>query len=354
MMRQGLAFVVGLARPESLFKLSMVSLCLTLFSAQGFSAHAEDMLWTKYAGVDGPGKGKKIVFVTGDDEYRSEESMPQMARILAKHHGFDCTVLYAIDPATSAITPNYQENIPGLEALDDADLMVLFVRFRDLPPDQMAHILSYVESGRPIVACRTSTHPFSFRKYASGGNVKLNWDSNAPGYEGGFGRQVLGETWISHYGVHQSESTRGLPAPGQENHPILKGVKDIWGPSDVYEVGALTGDSQPVVLGQVLTGMQPSDPPKADKRLMPLAWIKSYAAAEGKKSRIFTTTLGHAGDFENEGVRRLFVNACYWALKLEEKIDPARSVDFVGEYKPTPIGFEKFKVGVKPADHNWP
>ena len=79
--------------------------------------------------------------MSGDDEYRSEEGLPQLAQILAVRHGFRCTVLYAIDPADGTIKPDLHTNIPGLEALDSADLMVMLLRFRDLPDAQMKHIV---------------------------------------------------------------------------------------------------------------------------------------------------------------------------------------------------------------------
>src|SRR5437763_855248 len=100
--------------------------------------------WVVYPGGDGPGKGKHFVLVSGDEEYRSEEALPQFGKILAKHHGFKCTVLFAIDPKDGTINPNVS-NIPGLEALKTADLMVIFTRFRDLPDEQMKHVADYVE-----------------------------------------------------------------------------------------------------------------------------------------------------------------------------------------------------------------
>src|SRR6516225_1657436 len=118
--------------------------------------------WITYKGSDGPGKGKHIVLVAADDEYRSEELIPQLAKILAKHHGFRCTVLFAIDRHDGTINPAQRDNIPGLEALDRADLLVMFLRFRELPDDQMKRILDYANSGKPIVALRTSTHPFRY------------------------------------------------------------------------------------------------------------------------------------------------------------------------------------------------
>jgi hypothetical protein len=314
----------------------------------GGLALADDQ-WIVFQGKDGPGKGKHIVFVTGDEEYRSEESMPQLAKILAERQGFKCTVLFAINKKDGTIDPMTLDNIPGLEALDTADLMVLFVRFRELPDEQMKRIMDYANSGRPIVALRTATHPFSYAKHKDSPYAKWSFNSRAP--KGGFGREVLGETWISHYGWHQKESTRGLAAPGMEKSPIVRGTEDIWGPSDVYGLTTLNGDSKPVILGQVLTGMNPSDPPNTKKELVPVAWTKSYTGTEGKASRIFTTTMGHAGDLKSEGLRRLLVNACFWAMGLEDKIPPRANVDLVGSYDPLPIGYGKHRPGVKPADH---
>jgi type 1 glutamine amidotransferase len=303
--------------------------------------------WVTYQGREGPGKGKKVVLIAADDEYRSEELIPALAKILAVRHGFDCTVLFAVNKKTGEVDPSTKDNIPGIEALDDADLIVLFARFRELPDDQMKHFVDYVESGRPIVALRTSTHAFLYNKKDSP-YARYSYNSQEP--RGGFGRLVLGETWVSHHGHHKVESTRGIPVKGMESHPILKGVKDIWGPSDVYTVNELPGDSQPVVMGQVLKGMKPDDEPNPAKALMPIAWTKTYTGSAGKPARIFTTTMGHAGDFKNEGVRRMLVNACYWCLGMEDQIDPDRSVELVGRYDPPPIGEGGYRKGVKPED----
>src|SRR5262249_7960966 len=158
---------------------------------------AEDP-WIVFPGGDGPGKGKHIVLISGDDEYRSEEALPQLAKILSKHHGFKCTVLFSIDKKTGFIEPKAEaKNIPGLEALKTADLCVMFLRFRDLPDDQMKHIDDYLQTGKPIIGLRTSTHAFEVpkgKKYHKWGN-----GSTVKGWEGGFGRQVFGEKWISHH-----------------------------------------------------------------------------------------------------------------------------------------------------------
>jgi hypothetical protein len=310
---------------------------------------AADAPWVRFEGKTGPGRGKHIVLVTGDEEYRSEESMPQLAKILARRHGFTCTVLFAVDPATGEIDPVVTNNIPGLEALDAADLMVLLLRYRELPDAQMKHIVDYTNSGRPIVALRTSTHAFRYTKHPDSPYAKYSVDSRR--LPGGYGRQVLGETWIAHYGIHQKQSTRGLPAEGMDDHPILRGVRDVWGPSDVYAITTLAGDAKPILLGQVLSGMKPTDAPAPDKKRLPVAWIKTYTGAAGKPSRVFTMTMGHAGDLDNEGFRRLLVNACYWALGMEKQITATSNVDLVGRYAPSPIGFAGHRKGIKPVDH---
>jgi hypothetical protein len=307
--------------------------------------------WIVFEGQKGPGRGKHIVLVSGDEEYRSEEALPQLARILSTHHGFRCTVLFAIDK-DGTINPNRNDNIPGLEALDRADLMIVFTRFRDLPDEQMQHFIDYFDSGRPVVGLRTATHAFDLKTHPK--YQQYSWNSKT--WDGGFGRQVLGETWIAHHGQHGKQSTQGVLVEGQEKHPILRGLKtgDIWGPTDVYRVRLpLPPGSQPLVLGRVLSGMQPSDPPvdgPQNNPMMPVAWTRTFTGAKGRPARVFTTTMGSSQDIQNEGFRRLVVNAVYWALGIENKIKPDAKVDIVGEYKPLPFKFGGHKPGVTPAD----
>ncbi|NCY02117.1 MAG: hypothetical protein EBX36_04200 [Planctomycetia bacterium] len=315
--------------------------------------------WLHVAGGEGPGKGKRVVLVSGDEEYRSEEALTQLAKILATHHGFDCTVLYAIDPATGEISPNTGDNIPGLEALRTADLMVIATRFRNLPDAQMKEIDDYLKAGKPVVGMRTATHAFNIpkdRAYAHYGN---GYKGDKQDWHDGFGRLVLGEHWISHHGHHAHESTRGLVAPDAKDHPILRGIADgdIWGPTDVYGVRLpLPGDSRPLVLGQVLEGMTPDAPvvegadAKKNDPMMPVAWVKSYQIDGGPQGRAFTTTMGSSTDLASAGVRRLLVNACYWATGLEDRIPSSSQVDIVGSFEPTKFGFNGAKKGVKPED----
>src|SRR5436190_997348 len=136
--------------------------------------------WIVYDGFDGPGKGKHIVLVSGDEEYRSEEALPQLGKILAKHHGFKCTVLFAIDPTDGTINPNQNNNIPGLEALKTADLMIIFTRFRNLPDEQLKPIIDYVEAGKPVIGLRTATHAFNLNK--SKEFAKYSWGNKDKSY----------------------------------------------------------------------------------------------------------------------------------------------------------------------------
>ena len=352
-------------------------LCCTFIACkpnqQGESGTAETEVeppikqWISYEGeADKP----NIVLVSGDEEYRSEEALPMLAKILHKHHGFNCTVLFAQDPEEPGIlNPNYLNNIPGLEHLKDADMMVIFTRFRALPDDQMQHIEDYLKTGKPVLGIRTSTHAFRF----DNADIESKFKHYGNFYEGdddwkdGFGRLVLGEKWISHHGHHRHQSTRGIPAEGQENHPILSGIElgAIWGPTDVYGVRLpLPGDSQPIVLGQVvnraaeydeadpLYGMRFSDNEVAEANsaikdaekqynpnepMMPIAWTKSYQIPNGAKGKVFASTIGSSTDLLTEGTRRMIVNAVFWCLDMD--VPEKANVDIVGAYHPTGYAF---------------
>lgn len=323
---------------------------------------------------EGKANMPKVVLVSGDEEYRSEEALPQLAKILSTHHGFNCTVLFAQDPAhPGIIDPNYKHNIPGLDQLASADLMVIFTRFRALPDDQMKHIDDYLKSGKPVLGIRTATHAFSFEDidFESGYKHYSNYHKEEGAWADGFGRLILGEKWISHHGEHGGQSTKGFIAPGAAGHPILNGIQDgdVWGPTDVYGIRLpLSGDAQPIVLGQVtnregefdendpLLGMRPTDrqvPEKVIEKddngnefevdlndpMMPIAWTKSYQIPGGEKGKSFASTIGASTDLLAEGTRRIMVNAVFW---LTDKEVPTKAkVNLVGMYKPTRFAFHK-------------
>ncbi len=323
--------------------------------------------------IDGQIDMPHIVLVSGDEEYRSEEAMPQLAKILSEHHGFNCTVLFAQDPEKPGIVDaNHGTNIPGLEALKTADMMVLFTRFRALPDDQMKHIDDYLMTGKPVLGIRTATHAFHYKDAETSDSKYLHYANFYKGddeWKDGFGRLVLGEHWVNHHGHHGHQSTRGITAPGADGHPILNGITDgdIWGPSDVYGVRLpLPGDSQPLVLGQVinrpgeqdendpLLGMRSTDSEMAIEKdgkdkdgnpikinlkdpLMPIVWTKSYQLPEGKKGQAIATTIGSSTDMLSEGVRRMMVNSVFWGLK--KAVPAAANVDVVGTYEPSRFAF---------------
>jgi hypothetical protein len=312
------------------------------------SASGKD--WVEYEGKEGPGKGKHIVLLAGDEEYRSEEALPMLGKILAMRHGFKCTVLFPINPADGTIDPNVQTNIPGFEKVKEADLVVLFFRFRELPDEQMKYFVDHINAGKPIIAIRTSTHAFQYSRNTNSAYAKYDWRSKE--WRGGFGQQVLGDTWVSHHGSHGKESARGVINEEQRRHPVLRGVEDIWGPTDVYGIIHLPLEAKVLVHGQVLEGMKPNDKPVEGKKndpMMPMIWTRDYKAESGKTCRTLTSTIGAAVDMESEGLRRLFVNACYWLAGLD--VPKKAKVDYVGEYKPTFFGFNKGRKGVKPTDH---
>jgi hypothetical protein len=317
----------------------------------GLAHAADDELWLSYPGGEGPGKGKKIVLIAADQEYRSEQSMPMMAKILSTHHGFDCTVLFAVnekgevDPTMPVYPEKGKElkphHIPGLEQLVTADLVIFFARLLTLPMAERELIVKYVDSGKPILALRTANHGFHAALPYKINGKNVNW-----------GNDVLGGTFMGHHGRYHADSTRGIIVQEQKDHPILVGVSDIWGPSDVYrtykEGTSLPAGCTALVWGQPLMGRKHDDEPNPKLEPLPVAWFKTWQTSEGKSARVFQSTMGSGTDLENAGLRRLIINAAYWGMGMEAAITPTRSVDIVGTYKPLETGFNYKDLGVVP------
>jgi len=323
---------------------------LLIFVINAF-AQSQDQ-WLQFIPNEDLNNGRHIVLVSGDEEYRSEESLPMLARILTEHHGFKTTVLFAINPETGFVDPTFTANIPGLEHLNSADLLIIATRFRALPDYQMKNIDNYLKAGKPVIGLRTATHAFNFEEESKTSYAKYGHSSKVKDWEGGFGKQVLGETWISHHGNHGHEGTRGIVDGIQKGkaHPILEGVKDIWGPTDVYTVADLVPDAEVLLWGQSTLGMTADSPGSWEKSLMPIAWTKSYKIESGEKGKVFATTMGSAIDFLSEDLRRLVVNACFWGLEIKPLSGRIINVDIVGTYHPTMFGFGTFKKSKKPKD----
>ncbi len=298
-----------------------------------------------YEGEGGSGQGKHVVLVANDHHYRSQEAIPALARILAKHHGFRCTVLFGQDPATGAILPG-ESNIPGLEALRTADLLVLYARFQHLPEEQMRHFVDYLDRAGPIVALRTSTHAFKIPVDAA--FAKYSYEYPEADYRGGFGRQVLGETWNGHHGKNKEQSTRLDLLPDKAGHPILRGVKTMWAACGGYYTEP-TADCEILAMAQPLDGMSPDSPVAPDMAPAPGAWTRTYRGKGGRTGRTFTSTYGASDDLLDPGYRRSLVNACFWAAGLEDGIVADAEIGFVGPYHPTYLNGVDPRFG-KPGD----
>jgi len=301
--------------------------------------------WLQFSPPAGQSNGKHIVLVSGDEAYRSEESLPMLAKILAERHGFRTTVLFSINPETQFIDPDYHQNIPGLEFLSTADLMIIATRFRELPDDQMEHIHKYLVAGKPVIGLRTATHAFHYSRNPNNKYAKYGFKSTQKGWEGGFGKRVLGENWVNHHGANGKEGTRGLINGIElaDANPILKGISDIWTTTEVYGIKSLPSNSKVLLWGQGTEGMTPASPGIWTKSIMPVAWTRTYLSESGKSGRVFTTTMGAAIDFLSEDLRRLVVNAAYWTVGLEKNIPAKSNVDFVGSYEPTMFGMGEYK-----------
>ncbi len=282
-----------------------------------------------------PGEGLHIVFVTGDEEYRSEETMPMLARILKNRYGFEVSVRYSLSDE-GYINPNRSDNIPGLDVLAEADLMVMNTRFRRLPEDQLKHILDFAESGNPMAGFRTATHAFRY----GGDHPRREMDAAWP-------REVFGQQWISHFGG--GNSTEVQIVEGRAQHPVLRGVDAFHARSWLYRVSPLHDNAQPLLQGRAVRGAASGGELFGEAH--PVAWTHHYDGEDGR-SRVFFTTLGHPADFFEESMRRLALNGFFWALGLEDKIPKdGLNADFVGQYDPNPAGFgEQFKQGLRPED----
>ena len=246
-------------------------------------------------GQEVSGERPVVVFVTGDHEYSGEVTMPLFAAELEKNYSMKTVVL------KSSPDQNGEEDIPGLEALKDADLAIFFLRWRRLPAAQVEHIDEYLKSGKPVIGFRTSTHAFNYPE----GHELRHWNAfgeRAFGAPPGWG----GPAGHTHYG-HES-STDVSVVEQEAGHPILTGVdRSFHVRSWLYKVRP---DYPAAGATWLLIGkaVNPNNPEAIEN---PVAW--TWTSASG--ARTFMTTLGHPEDFQEEAVQRLFINAVHWTLE---------------------------------------
>lgn len=302
-----------------------------------------------YQGDDGPGKGKHILFIASDHEYRGEETCPAIARIMAKRYGFKCTVLFGQTP--DGVIKQGSSLIPGIEDIHDADMLFLFLRFVKPEDPWMEEFEGYLKRGGPVLGLRTTTHAFNGLK---GKYAYHNFNSGDKDFVGGFGRQILGETWnpklgAGHYGRNHKFATAMHVVPEQKKHPIMRGVKDMHAMAGAYSARPMP-NSTILATNRVLESMEVGAKPLEGKAPQPAAWARTYSFKGGKEGRAFCSTQGASEDILSEGVRRMIINATLWCMRMEEHIKADADVSFVGPYNPTTFSFRASVTDAKPGD----
>ncbi|QDV20777.1 Trehalose utilization [Gimesia panareensis] len=281
--------------------ISQVRFCLVLFLTSILFVSAQ----TGFAAEEKP-EQPHVVFVVGTTHYSPQKTLPAFAKRL-EQYGFKTTVILPDgDPERS------QKGLPGLEALDDADLAVFYMRFLQLPPRQFAHIQKYIESGKPVVGLRTTTHAFDYEK----GHPLAEWNQ-------GFGKRVLG----SEYFFHLAGETVVEHVLEHRNHEILNGVAAKFLDPGVLYKANIPADATPLLTG---TG-------KAKRKGIfknqfgtyeltggEMSWPVAWTWQNEWGSRVFTTTLGHENSFGLDAFNRLLINAIHWGLKRPVGTTPER------------------------------
>ncbi len=325
------------------FKLLATTMVVSMSSAA--LSQAQDHL--VFQPAEGTSNGKHVVLLSGDEEYRSEESMPMMAQVLSKQ-GFKCTVLFSMDKDNKFVDPRNQSSLSHPVSLDSADVLVMCLRFRNWNDEAFEKFNAAFERGVPMVALRTSTHAFNTGKSKKWAKFAYNAKPET-GWAKGFGRQVLGETWVNHHGHHKVQGCRTHVEKGQEKNAILNGVGVIFAESDVYGANPLQ-PSEILLRGEVTKTLDPKSPgvDKKNNPMQPVAWTREFKHESGKTNKILTTTMGAASDLDDENLRRLVVNGVYWGLGM--KVPAKADVTIIGEYNPTFYGFNTFKKNQTPQD----
>lgn len=214
-------------------------------------------------------KPLKVCILSGCDTYNSEKSLPPFQEFLEHNYNVRST----------RVVRKAEDNLPGLEQLDDCDVALVFIKRMQLQGEQLERFKNYATSGRPIVAVRTASHAVQ------------TWLE--------FDREVLGGNYHSHY--DRGITTTVDVVPGAENHPVLAGVSITAVNDPLYKNGGHAEDIHVLLRGTIPT--QPSEP---------LAWTRDY-----KNGRIFYTSLGAEDTFEQPGFRRLLANALFWTAGRE-------------------------------------
>jgi type 1 glutamine amidotransferase len=226
-----------------------------------------------------PSAPLKVALLSASAEYKSDESLAAFQKHLEANFNAACTRVFGADQG---------DTLPGIEAIDSCDVIVVFARRVKLPPDQLQRVKKYFAAGKPVVGVRTASHAFQ------------TWLE--------FDKEVLGGNYTGHYG--KGPVTEVLIAEKARDHPILAGVKPFTSTASLYKNAGAAADIELLLTGTI------EDPKDKQKVTHPLAWTRLRNGG-----RVFYTSLGAPEDFANENFRRMLTNAVFWAAKrsVEEK-----------------------------------
>jgi len=229
-----------------------------------------------------------VVLLIGEDEYQTDRTLPAFADAELADRGLRLTVIHA--------NPRDLNDFPGLEALDSAEMLLVSVRRRTPPAEQLARIRAFVESGKPVAGIRTASHAFSLRNNQPPPSGHAAWPE--------FDAQVLGGHYVGHHDAPGAGVPRTLVwvVPNETDHPVLAHVPsdEIAVGSSLYKTSPLSSSATALMMGRV-EGIEPQEP---------VAWTNTHAMG----GRVFYTSLGHIDDFRLPAFRRLLLNGVFWAL----------------------------------------
>ncbi len=224
-----------------------------------------------------------VVFISAESEYKAAETLPQFAHKLEMDYGLCCEILQGQTDGSS----KQRHYISGMEALERAELVVVFARRRAFPTKQMKYFRRFIEGGGPLIALRTASHAFDTRGDVPNGHA--DWRKFDP--------EVLGGNYSGHYG--KGPVTTVTAAAGAEGHPILQAVRiPFTSNGSLYKASPLTTSTKLLLLGRI-----------PQQQAEPVAWTNRYG-----ESRVFYTSLGHPDDFENPQFVKMLINAVFWAM----------------------------------------
>lgn len=235
---------------------------------------------------------RNIVMIIGDDEYKTEVTLPAFAKKQLEPRGFHVTFVHADEKE--------RNDFPGLiDALKSADVVLVSARRRTPPTAQLDALRAHLAAGKPLVGIRTASHAFSLRNNMPPADGFAAWNE--------FDSEVLGGHYTGHHGAEPQ--TKVSLAPGADKHPILRlvDVNSLVGNGSLYLTRPLAGTTSPILLGEI-----------ADKPIETVAWTNSFGP---NHARVFYTSFGHVADFENPAFQKLLLNGICWACELAPPAD---------------------------------